>query len=41
MIWAGVGLSLSDKVEEAFGFKPTEKDKEDLKEFLPKVRRVN
>lgn len=30
---------LSDKVEEVF--KPTEKDKEDLNDLLPKVRRAD
>ncbi len=41
MAWAGLGLLLSDKAEEAFGLKPTEKDKEGLKDLLPKVRRVD
>ena len=41
MAWAGLGLVLSDKAEEIFGLKPTEKDKEGLKDLLPKVRRVD
>ena len=40
MAWAGIGLLLSDKAEEVWGLKPTEKDKEQLKEVLPRVRRI-
>lgn len=41
MAWAGLGLLLSDKAEEVFGLKPTEKDKESLKDVLPRLRRVD
>lgn len=41
MAWAGLGLLLSDKAEEVFGLKPTENDKEGLKDVLPRVRRVD
>ena len=41
MTWAGLGLLLSDKAEEVFGLKPTEKDKEGLKDVLPRLRRVD
>ncbi|CAD6568854.1 MAG: Reversal of tor2 lethality [Alectoria sarmentosa] len=41
MAWAGLGLLLSDKVEEVFGLKPTENDKEGPKDVLPRVRRVD
>jgi len=40
MAWAGIGLLLSDKAEEVWGLKPTEKDREQLKEVLPRVRRI-
>ncbi|KAF6234488.1 hypothetical protein HO173_007113 [Letharia columbiana] len=41
MAWAGLGLLLSDKAEKFFELKPTEKDKEGLKDLLPRVRRVD
>lgn len=41
MAWAGLGLLLSDRAEEVFGLKPTEEDKEGLKDLLPKVRRAD
>lgn len=37
MTYAAVGLFLSDKAEEKLGLVPTEKDKEDLREALPKI----
>ncbi|KAF2125017.1 hypothetical protein P153DRAFT_389872 [Dothidotthia symphoricarpi CBS 119687] len=40
MAYAGVGLFLSDKAEEKFGLVPTEKDKEDLRNALPKITTV-
>lgn len=39
--WASLGLSLSDKAEDVFGLRPTEKDKEGLRDLLPRVRRVD
>ena len=41
MAWAGLGLSLSDKAEDVFGLRPTEKEREGLKDLLPKLRRVD
>jgi hypothetical protein len=40
MAYAIFGLTLSDKAEEAFGFTPTEKDKKDLREVVPKIHVV-
>ncbi|KAF2242462.1 hypothetical protein BU26DRAFT_571133 [Trematosphaeria pertusa] len=40
MAYAGLGLVLSDKVEEKLGLVPTEKDKEDLRKAIPKVTPV-
>jgi hypothetical protein len=40
MAYAIFGLTLSDKAEEAFGFKPTEKDKKELREVVPKIHVV-
>jgi hypothetical protein len=40
MAYAGAGLYLSDMAEEKLGFTPTEKDKEQLREALPKMTPV-
>jgi hypothetical protein len=40
MAYAGLGLFLSDKAEEKFGLTPTEKDKEELRNALPKITTV-
>lgn len=40
MAYAGTGLYLSDVAEEKFGLTPTEKDKEQLHEALPKMTAV-
>ncbi|KAI8938398.1 hypothetical protein NX059_004294 [Plenodomus lindquistii] len=37
MAYAGAGLYLSDKVEERYGLTPTESDREELRNALPKV----
>ncbi|KNG52143.1 ankyrin and het domain-containing protein [Stemphylium lycopersici] len=37
MAYAGAGLYLSDKAEEKFGLTPTDKDREELREALPKI----
>lgn len=37
MAYAGVGLYLSDKAEEKFGLTPTDKDKEELRNAIPKI----
>lgn len=38
--WGTVGLYLSDKAEEKFGYTPTEKDKEDLRNLAPHITTV-
>ncbi|OAA32287.1 hypothetical protein AAL_01619 [Moelleriella libera RCEF 2490] len=41
MAWAVVGLYLSDRAEERFGYTPSEKDKEELWKWAPKVTAVD
>ncbi|KAF1960859.1 hypothetical protein CC80DRAFT_544253 [Byssothecium circinans] len=41
MAYAGAGMFLSDKVEEKIGFVPTEKDKKELREAMPKITVVD
>lgn len=40
MAYAGIGLFLSDKAEEKFGLTPTEQDREELRNALPKITTV-
>jgi len=40
MAWAGVGLTLSNKAEEVWGLQGTDGDREALKGWVPRVRRV-
>lgn len=40
MAYAAFGLLLSDRAEDAFGFTPTEKDKQDLRDAVPKIHMV-
>lgn len=40
MVYSALGLALSRKAEERFGMVPTEKDREALREALPKIRSV-
>jgi hypothetical protein len=40
MAYAGAGLYISDKAEEKFGLTPTEKDREELLDAIPKVSTV-
>ncbi|KAK5167193.1 uncharacterized protein LTR77_007924 [Saxophila tyrrhenica] len=40
MAWAAFGLLLSDRAEAAFGFTPTEQDKRDLRDSMPKIHLV-
>jgi hypothetical protein len=40
MAYAGAGLFLSDKMEEKLGLTPTEKDREELRNSLPKITTV-
>jgi hypothetical protein len=40
MAYAGVGLYLSDKIEERLGLTPTEKEREDLRDAIPKITTV-
>ncbi|KAG6036039.1 hypothetical protein E4U41_005826 [Claviceps citrina] len=35
--WSLLGLRLSDQAEQTFGYTPSEKDKEDLWKWAPKV----
>ncbi|KAM3526003.1 hypothetical protein NHJ13051_003689 [Beauveria bassiana] len=37
LIWGTAGLYLSDRAEERFGFKPTEQDKEELRQMTPHI----
>ncbi|KAJ4292063.1 hypothetical protein N0V90_009962 [Kalmusia sp. IMI 367209] len=37
MAYAGAGMFLSDKVEEKLGLVPTEKDKEELQQAMPRI----
>ncbi|KAF2637586.1 hypothetical protein P280DRAFT_521252 [Massarina eburnea CBS 473.64] len=37
MAYAGAGMFLTDKVEEKIGFVATDKDKEDLRQAMPKI----
>jgi hypothetical protein len=39
--WGGIGLYLSDRAEEQFGFSPTAKDKEDLERLTPRITVVD
>ena len=41
MVYAGLGLWLSDKAEQSFGFAPTEEDKKKLQEAVPKIHMVD
>lgn len=41
MVYAVFGLMLSDKAEEAFGFTPSEQDKKNLKEAMPRLQTVD
>ena len=41
MAYAGFGLLVSDKAEEALGLVPTEDDKRRLKEAMPKIHTVD
>lgn len=41
MAYAGLGMLLSDKVEERFGLVPTEQDKAELEKSIPKMTLVD
>ncbi|KAH7359542.1 hypothetical protein BKA66DRAFT_574197 [Pyrenochaeta sp. MPI-SDFR-AT-0127] len=41
MAYAGAGLYLSDKIEENLGITPTEEDREELKQALPRILTVD
>lgn len=41
MAYAAFGLFLSDKAEQTFGMVPTEKDREKLRDAMPKIRTVD
>ena len=40
MVYAAFGILLSDKAEQTFGFVPTEEDKKNLREAVPKIHMV-
>ncbi|KAI4657171.1 uncharacterized protein J4E79_007787 [Alternaria viburni] len=40
MAYAGAGLYISDKAEEKFGLTPTEKDREQLQDVIPKISTI-
>jgi hypothetical protein len=40
MAYAAFGLLLSDRAEAAFGFTPTEEDKKNLRDAVPKIHLV-
>ncbi|KAA8622457.1 hypothetical protein PtrV1_03763 [Pyrenophora tritici-repentis] len=40
MAYAAAGLYLSDKAEEKFGLTPTEQDRKQLREALPRISPV-
>ncbi|TPX14978.1 uncharacterized protein E0L32_004808 [Thyridium curvatum] len=40
LAWGAIGLYLSDRAEEKFGFTPSEQDKEALEKYKPKIHVV-
>ena len=40
MAYAAFGILLSDRAEQTFGFVPTEEDKKNLREAVPKIHMV-
>lgn len=40
LAWGAIGLQLSDRAEERYGFKPTEEDKAALEKALPRITAV-
>ncbi|KAI4623343.1 hypothetical protein J4E83_004736 [Alternaria metachromatica] len=40
MAYAGAGLYISDKAEEKFGLTPTDQDREQLRDVIPKVSTI-
>lgn len=41
MAWACVGLFVSDKAEQSFGFVPSEEDKRKLRDAVPRIHIVD
>jgi hypothetical protein len=39
--WGAAGLYFTDKAEESFGYTPTEKDKEELERWKPRIITVD
>lgn len=39
--WGVVGLYLSDRAEEKYGYTPSEKDKAALEDMVPKIRFID
>ncbi|OTA58400.1 hypothetical protein K449DRAFT_124157 [Hypoxylon sp. EC38] len=40
LAWGAIGLQLSDRAEERYGFKPTEEDKAALEKVMPRITAV-
>jgi hypothetical protein len=40
MTWAAFGLLVTDKTEKALGMEPSEKEREELRKVVPRVRVV-
>ncbi|KAK3940620.1 hypothetical protein QBC46DRAFT_341292 [Diplogelasinospora grovesii] len=41
LFWGVVGLYMSDRAEEKFGFTPTEADKRELEKLTPKIQVID
>ena len=41
MGYAFIGMFISDKAEQTFGFVPTEEDQKNLREAVPKIHMVD
>lgn len=41
LAWGVIGLYLSDRAEEKFGYKPTEQDNDELEKYTPKIHVID
>ena len=41
MAWAGLGITFTDGIGRAFGFNPTDEDREELTRTLPTIQTVD
>ena len=41
LAWGAIGLYLSDRAEEKFGFKPSDQDNEELEKYTPKIHVID